>query len=1258
MDDEELKEHIYPYDHDLLDDDDSTASSDGAASKEGHQDVDGGMTRVDDEENFLAPAQDLLMRHLDPSSQSHTALADCGGPPLLLDEQYGDHVNVACSDFSQLQTGFMMPQQQKVATKATTSTSAKIEKVNNWDIDDPGIMSMLEPPPGGGPGYVPDATPTGTGSLIPSLHPFDDPSRMISAERKNLCTQAGDLQYLQGNLLSSLATLRHACQRFGGGVGLVASALEQEYANAEAALRRREIRILETLRRSRRRVSSMENFAEVDGGGGSVEHAGGAARTRTSQLHQHQRNYTKNNLSFSTGRIPGVVKHEQDHCDSSSSSSRKDTLPAPAPPDEITQHNGGRGWGLTSVASMSHVRLAPGTPDPLVDLGRSPTPEPLVHLEPPSRSPQAQPDPFLEEFRLAQITSDALYDLWSQFCEDIMNRVNPIHDNLSQVQASSIAKYWAKLIFREELDAEELWLPRGTAPLDFERAAAEIRDALAQRQAAAPREFQVEDLSLFSVGNPLVFEQTYHSSGIATASGARGGPFLQHVEDEGQEEQEVTTVSAATGSAVHLDTELIEAEVIGATGGGRRDELLIGGEHSQQCLALTPQSLLSAQDHHSYTGSGGSTSSSPSKQKNTSVAQRSPTGNFLGSVLAPTAYNVNLNVVNGSGGHLNNLTSASAEEGCAGNASSLVLTPVAATGNKSLSISGGLQCSTGTTHAPGSPLGSPSLNMERSTPSVKNNLRGGGGSHLAAAALLSAASGRSPTSSGDALRQHVLVEDEQLLVQQGRVEEEHLQSGSAVVQVVLEKSSGASGSGGNSSSTTSSHDLHLLGPGGVLIGDSPSSSSSQRLKKGTSFVFATTSSPACSRSSSSTTAGDRGPRLLQVGQKDFSVRRAENATHASTSEVAEERLAESLPIRNNNSDRETPHNVQRNRDNPGEPDSVDQQSSSISSAHDTTSYKKGHEMKSELQPLYNNNEHHPSTSTSTRNNNKVVIEQSSSTASSDPAATARKSTTHLVVLVHGLHGNPYDLRMTKNQIVVHFPDVYFLCAGSNEDNTEGDIGEMGIRLFEEIDAFVEDNCLGRVPERLSFVGHSMGGLIVRSALPLLRPKYGNSFYSYITFSTMHLGLSYHENRLVEAGVWVLKKWRQSRALQQLSMSDYSNDLRESFLYKLSLQPGLNLFRHVVFVSSWQDQYAPFDSARAEVSEETQKRDDAFAQVIHEMASNLLGRVAPERLMRLSVNFHISEQSLDTIIGRAAHIQFLENQTLMKMIIVNYPWLFD
>ena len=44
------------------------------------------------------------------------------------------------------------------------------------------------------------------------------------------------------------------------------------------------------------------------------------------------------------------------------------------------------------------------------------------------------------------------------------------------------------------------------------------------------------------------------------------------------------------------------------------------------------------------------------------------------------------------------------------------------------------------------------------------------------------------------------------------------------------------------------------------------------------------------------------------------------------------------------------------------------------------------------------------------------------------------------------------------------------------------------------------------------------------------------------------------------------------------MSDQS-EKTASFLYKLSKKPGLSWFKHVVLVSSNQDTYAPYDSAR-------------------------------------------------------------------------------
>lgn len=108
----------------------------------------------------------------------------------------------------------------------------------------------------------------------------------------------------------------------------------------------------------------------------------------------------------------------------------------------------------------------------------------------------------------------------------------------------------------------------------------------------------------------------------------------------------------------------------------------------------------------------------------------------------------------------------------------------------------------------------------------------------------------------------------------------------------------------------------------------------------------------------------------------------------------------------------------------------------------------------------------------------------------------------------------------------------------------------------------------------------MGGLIIRAALPHLE-EFKEKFYTYISLSSPHLGYMYNTNRLFDAGMWFLKKWRKSVSLTQFSMSDADN-VEDTCLYKLSTFQGLNWFQNVVLVCSWQDQYAPFDSARIQI----------------------------------------------------------------------------
>lgn len=272
-----------------------------------------------------------------------------------------------------------------------------------------------------------------------------------------------------------------------------------------------------------------------------------------------------------------------------------------------------------------------------------------------------------------------------------------------------------------------------------------------------------------------------------------------------------------------------------------------------------------------------------------------------------------------------------------------------------------------------------------------------------------------------------------------------------------------------------------------------------------------------------------------------------------------------------------------------------------------------------------------------------------------PSAPKHYTGVHLVCLVHGFQGNSFDMRLMRNNLALLYPDSMFLSSTCNEDNTEGDINDMGIRLAQEVVNYICDWCPGSALGRLSFVAHSLGGLIVRAAMPLLT-EYSAKMYTFLSFSTPHLGLgSFGVNfSLFNTGFWMLKKWRNSTFLQQVSLTDHDIP-RETFLYKLSKARGFELFQHVVLTSCCEDQYGPMQSARAEIHPDWEGAADK--DVYREMVDNLWSAVLPERVRRLDVNFVILEKNLDAFIGRTAHIQFLECQPMMKMLVHNWSALF-
>mmetsp|Transcript_33699 Transcript_33699/g.81606 ORF Transcript_33699/g.81606 Transcript_33699/m.81606 type:complete len:966 (+) Transcript_33699:70-2967(+) len=262
---------------------------------------------------------------------------------------------------------------------------------------------------------------------------------------------------------------------------------------------------------------------------------------------------------------------------------------------------------------------------------------------------------------------------------------------------------------------------------------------------------------------------------------------------------------------------------------------------------------------------------------------------------------------------------------------------------------------------------------------------------------------------------------------------------------------------------------------------------------------------------------------------------------------------------------------------------------------------------------------------------------------------------HVVVFVHGYQGNSWDMRLFKNHLALLFPNHLFMLSSSNEGHTEGDIGEMGARLATEIVDFVVENCpLGF--KKLSIVAHSLGGLISRAAIARkeLAP-YQSKMHTFISLASPHCGYMYSKNTVLDTGIWVLKKWSKSLCLTQLSMTDHQNH-EECFVYKLSKKKGLEYFKNCLLLASHQDYYSPFHSSRIELHHDA-LRSQKHGKIFTSMVQNIL-KPLKRPIKRYNISFVHKKTNLDSIIGRTAHILFLDNHLYMIMMCHIYKDLFE
>ncbi|XP_039023560.1 protein FAM135B-like isoform X1 [Hibiscus syriacus] len=277
----------------------------------------------------------------------------------------------------------------------------------------------------------------------------------------------------------------------------------------------------------------------------------------------------------------------------------------------------------------------------------------------------------------------------------------------------------------------------------------------------------------------------------------------------------------------------------------------------------------------------------------------------------------------------------------------------------------------------------------------------------------------------------------------------------------------------------------------------------------------------------------------------------------------------------------------------------------------------------------------------------------------------------IVVFVHGFQGHHLDLRLVRNQWLLIDSKIHFLMSEANEEKTSGDFRDMGLRLAHEVIAYVKKKMdkasrNGNLRDiRLSFVGHSIGNIIIRTALAeTIMEPYLRFLHTYVSVSGPHLGYLYSSNSLFNSGLWLLKKLKGSQCIHQLTFTD-DPDIRNTFFFKLSKQKTLDSFKNIILLSSPQDGYVPYHSARIEscraASSDYSRKGKAFLEMLNECLDQIRAPTSENRVfIRCDVNFDTSMygKNLNTFIGRAAHIEFLESDIFARFIMWSFPELFQ
>lgn len=218
---------------------------------------------------------------------------------------------------------------------------------------------------------------------------------------------------------------------------------------------------------------------------------------------------------------------------------------------------------------------------------------------------------------------------------------------------------------------------------------------------------------------------------------------------------------------------------------------------------------------------------------------------------------------------------------------------------------------------------------------------------------------------------------------------------------------------------------------------------------------------------------------------------------------------------------------------------------------------------------------------------------------------------HVIVLVHGYMGSRYDMRVLQNHLAKIIPQSVVLVSTSNEDMEKVGIETLCTNLANEVEQFL----ITRRVAKLSFVGHSLGGVIIRGAILRLK-KYKDIMQSFLSLSSPHLGCRKNKSFLVSMGMKFLNKVRKESIINELQLDD-NKSFEKCFMYRLAENDCMSWFKNILLVSSPQDSYVPYESARIQPNET--KKSSKTSKVMHKMSKLIWDKIDCPNMVRIDVD---------------------------------------